>query len=151
VVETAAEAAQDVKQEIQAAAQDSLQTASEIVDHATEASARQGQATSNLLDRASHNLQALARFNRILAYGTGTVALEWFGLRQERLLKNLDGMNDLLACRSLPDFVSLQSSLVHRNVEQMIGNSQRLAQVSAQIARDATRTIVSSEADRPAA
>ena len=151
VVETAAEAVQDGKQEIEATAQDSLQTASEIVNHATEVSARQGQAAANLLDRASHNLQAIARFNGILARGTGTVALEWFGLRQERLLKNLDGVNDLIACRSIPDFVSLQSSLVRQNVEQMIGNGQRLAQISAQIARDATRTIVSPGADRPIA
>jgi hypothetical protein len=142
------EAVQDVEQEVQATAQASLPVASEIVDGATEVAARQAQMTSNLLDHAPQYVQAIARSNRILARGAGTIALEWFGLRQERLLKNLDGMNDLLACRSMPDLVNLQSSLVRQNVEQMIGNSQRLAQISAQVAQEATQTIMAPTADR---
>ena len=142
VVEVAPEVVQVVEQEIQAAAQDSARVASEIVDRTTEVAADQVQATSNLLDQAPQYVQAIARSNRILARGVGTIALEWFGLRQERLLKNLDGLNDLLACRSMPDLVSLQGSLVRQNVEQMIGNSQRLAQISAQVAQEATQTIM---------
>ena len=147
-VEAIPEAIQDVEQTIQATTQASLPVASEIVDRATEVTARQAQVTSNLVDHAPHYLQAIARSNRILARGAGTIALEWFGLRQERLLKNLDGMNDLLACRSMLDLVNLQSSLVRQNVEQMIGNTQRLAQVSAQVAQEATQTIMSPTADR---
>lgn len=147
-VEAIPEAVQDVEQKVQAMAQASLPVTSEIVDRATEVTARQAQMTSNLLDHAPHYVQAIARSNRILAQGAGTIALEWFSLRQERLLKNLDGMNDLLACRSMPDLVNLQSSLVRQNVEQMIGNSQRLVQVSAQVAQEATQTIMSPTADR---
>jgi hypothetical protein len=147
-VEAIPEAVQDVEQEVQAMVQASLPVASEIVDRATEVAEHQGRVTSNLLDHAPQYVQAIARSNRILARGAGTIALEWFGLRQERLLKNLDGMNDLLACRSMPDLVNLQSSLVRQNVEQMIGNSQRLAQISAQVAQEATQTIMSPMADR---
>ncbi len=142
VVEAAPEVVQVVEQEIQAAAQDSARVASEIVGRTTEVAADQIQATSNLLDQAPQYVQAIARSNRILARGAGTIALEWFGLRQERLLKNLDAVNELLACRSVPDLVSLQGSLVRQNVEQMIGNSQRLAQISAQVAQEATQTII---------
>lgn len=147
-VEAIPEAIQDVEQETQATTQASLPVTSEIVDRATEVTARQAQMTSNLLDHAPHYVQAIARSNRILARGARTIALEWFGLRQERLLKNLDGMNDLLACRSMLDLVNLQSSLMRQNVEQMIGNSQRLAQVSAQVVQEATQTIMSPTADR---
>jgi hypothetical protein len=147
-VEAIPEAVQDVEQEVQATAQASLPVASKIVDRATEVADRQGQVTSNLLDHAPQYVQAVARSNRILARGAGTIALEWFGLRQERLLKNLNAVNDLLACRSMPDLVSLQSSLVRQNVEQMIGNSQRLAQISAEIAQEATRTIMAPTADQ---
>ncbi|WP_165820209.1 phasin family protein [Microvirga sp. KLBC 81] len=150
-VEAAPEAVQDLEQEVQAMAQASRRAGSEIVDRATEVTDRQGQAASNLLDHAPEYLQAIARSNRILAGGAGTIALEWFGLRQERLLKNLDGMNDLLACRSLPDLVSLQSSLLRQNAESMIRNTQRLAQISAQIAQEATRTIMAPGAERPTA
>jgi hypothetical protein len=147
-VEAIPEAVKDVEQEVQATAQASLPVASKIVDRATEVADRQGQVTSNLLDHAPQYVQAVARSNRILARGAGTIALEWFGLRQERLLKNLNAVNDLLACRSMPDLVSLQSSLVRQNVEQMVGNSQRLAQISAEIAQEATRTIMAPTADR---
>ncbi|WP_201864900.1 phasin family protein [Microvirga soli] len=147
-VEAIPDAVQDVEQKIQATTQASLPVASEIVDRATEVTARQAQMTSNLLDHAPHYVQAIARSNRILARGAGTIALEWFGLRQERLLKNLDGINDLLACRSTVDLVNLQSSLVRQNVGQMIGNSQRLAQVSAQVSQEATQTIMSPTADQ---
>ncbi len=142
VVEAAPEVVQVVEQEIQAASQDSARVAPEIVGRTTEVAADQIQATSNLLDQAPQYVQAIARSNRILARGAGTIALEWFGLRQERLLKNLDAVNDILACRSVPDLVSLQGSLVRQNVEQMIGNSQRLAQISAQVAQEATQTII---------
>jgi hypothetical protein len=148
VVEAAPEVVPEVGQEIQAAAQDSARAASEILDRTTEVTAVQSQATSNLLDYAPQYVQAIARSNRILARGAGTIALEWFGLRQERLLKNLNAVNDLLACRSMPDLVSLQGSLVRQNVEQMVGNSQRLAQISAEIAQEATRTIRAPTADR---
>jgi hypothetical protein len=148
VVETAPKVVREVEQEVQEAARDSARAASEILDRTTEVAADQGQAISNLLDHAPQYVQAIARSNRILARGAGTIALEWFGLRQERLLKNLDAVNDLLACRSMPDLVSLQSSLVRQNVEQMIGSSQRLAQISAGIAQEATRTIMAHTADR---
>jgi Phasin protein/Hemerythrin HHE cation binding domain len=141
-VEAAPEIVHNVGQEIQATAQNSLRAASEIVERTTEVSARQGQAASNLLDHAPQYLQAIARSNRILARGVGTIALEWFGLRQERLLKNLEGGIDLLACQTMPDFVSLQGSLVRQNVEQMIGNSRHLAQLSTQITREAAQFIM---------
>jgi hypothetical protein len=147
-VEANPEAVQDVEQEVQAMVPASLPVASEIVDRATEVAEHQGRVTSNLLDHAPRYVQAIARSNTILARGAGTIALEWFGLRQERLLKNLDGINDLLACRSMPDLVNLQSSLMRQNVEQMIGNSQRLAQISAQVAQEATQTVMSPMADR---
>ncbi len=150
-VEAIPEAVQDVGQGIQATAQASLPVASEIVDRATEVFSYQRQVTSNLLDHAPRYLQAIARSNRTLARGAGTIALEWFGLRQERLLKNFDRMNDLLACRSMLDLVSLQNSLMRQNVEQMIGNSQRLAQISAQVAQEATQTIMAPTTDRQTA
>jgi hypothetical protein len=148
VVETAPKVVREVEQEIEAAARDSARAASEIIDRTTEVAADQGQAIANLLEHAPQYVEAIARSNRILARGAGTIALEWFGLRQERLLKNLDVVNDLLACRSMPDLVSLQGSLVRQNVEQLIGNSQRLARISAQIAQEATQTIMAPRTDQ---
>ncbi len=141
-VEAAPEVVREVEQEIQAVAQDGARAASEILDRTTEIAAVQSQATSNLLDHAPQYVQGIARSNRILASGAGTITLEWFGLRQERLLKNLEGMTELLSCRTIPDVMSLQNSLVRGNVERVLENSQRLAQLSAQIAQQATRALM---------
>jgi phasin family protein len=116
----------------------SAQAASELGGRSLE---RLGRGIQTLADQAPDHLQAVARSNRILASGAGTITLEWFGLRQERLLKNLEGMTDLLSCRTIPDFMSLQSSLVRSNVERMLENSQRLTQLTAQVAQEATQTL----------
>ena len=42
---------------------------------------------------------------------------------------------------TIPDFVSLQGALVRGNVERMLENSQRLAQLTAQVAQEATLTL----------
>ncbi|MET0531008.1 MAG: phasin family protein [Microvirga sp.] len=140
-VEAGSESVRVLEQTVEDAVQDSAQVASELGGRSLESFSRQGREVRTLVDQMPDYLQAVARSNRILAGGAGTITLEWFGLRQERLLKNLEGMTDLLSCRTIPDFVSLQSSLVRGNVERMLENSQRLAQVTAQVAQEATQTL----------
>jgi len=140
-VEVGSESVGVVKQAVQDAVEDSAQAASELGGRARESFSRQGREALTLVDQMPDYLQAVARSNRILAGGAGTITLEWFGLRQERLLKTLEGMTDLLSCRTIPDLVSLQSALVRGNVERMLENSQRLAQLTAQVAQEATRTL----------
>jgi hypothetical protein len=140
-VEAGSESVRLIEQTVQEGVEDSARAASEMGGRSQERLGRQGREALTLLDQTPDYLQAMARSNRILVGGAGTITLEWFGLRQERLLKNLEGMTDLLSCRTIPDFVSLQSSLVRGNVERMLENSQRLAQLTAQVAQEATRTL----------
>lgn len=140
-VEAGSENVRVIEQAVHEAVKDSAQAASELGDRSLESLGRQGQEALTLVDHMPEYLQALARSNRILAGGAGTITLEWFGLRQERLLKNLEGMTELLSCRTIPDVVSLQSALVRGNVERMLENSQRLTQLTAQVAQEATRTL----------
>ena len=150
-VEAGSESVRVIEQTVQEVVEDSAQAASEMGGRSLESLGRQGREAQTLVDQMPDYLQAMARSNRILAGGAGTITLEWFGLRQERLLKNLEGMTDLLSCRTIPDFVSLQSSLVRGNVERMLENSQRLAQLTAQVAQEATRTFtIQPEHDRRA-
>ncbi|QRM35512.1 phasin family protein [Microvirga sp. VF16] len=151
VVEAAAEAVQDGGQEVHETVEANLHAASEIVDSVVETSKRQIPEALTWLDQASHHVQAVVQSNRILARGAGTITLEWFGLRQERLLKNVESGIDLLTCRSMPDVIRLQSALVRQNVEQMIDNSQRLTQLTVQVAQDASRIVAGQPArDRSA-
>jgi phasin family protein len=130
-----------IEQTVQDAVENSAQTASEIGGCSLESLGRHGREALTLVDQMPNYVQAMARSNRILAGGAGTITLEWFGLRKERMLKNLEGLTDILSCRTMPDFLSLQSSLVQSNVERMLENSQRLAQLTAQVAQEATQTL----------
>jgi hypothetical protein len=140
-VEAESESVRSIQQTVEDAVEDSAQVGSELGGRSLESFSRQGRGALILVDQMPEYLQAMARSNRVLAGGAGTITLEWFGLRQERLLKNLEGMTDLLSCRTLPEFVSLQSSLVRGNVERVLENSQRLAQITAEVAQEATRTL----------
>jgi hemerythrin-like domain-containing protein len=133
-----------VTQTVQEAALDSASGASETAGRSIEVLGRQNRETLNLIDRASQYPQAIAQSNRILAHGAGTITLEWFGMRQERLLKNFDTMNELLNCRSVQDVVSVQHSIVRQNLKSMIETNQRLVQLTTQVAQEVTRTIATS-------
>ncbi|MBL0408340.1 phasin family protein [Microvirga aerilata] len=143
-IEAQAEGVEEVTQTVQEAAQDSVHTASETAGRSIDVLGRQNRETLNLIDRAAQYPQAIARSHRILAHGAGTIALEWFGLRQERLLKNIGAMNELLTCRSVQDVVNVQRSVVREYLKSMIETNQRLVQLTTQVAQEASRTITAS-------
>jgi hypothetical protein len=140
-VKAGSESVRGIEQTAQEVVEASARTAPERGARSLQSLGSQVREAQTLFDQTPEYLQAIARSNRVLAGGTGTITLEWFGLRQERLLKNLEGMADLLSCRTIPDFVNLQSALVRGNVQRMLENSQRLAQLSTQVAQEATRTL----------
>ncbi|MBQ0818827.1 hypothetical protein KBI52_00830, partial [Microvirga sp. HBU67558] len=98
-LEAGSEGVRAIEQSVSEVVETSAQAVSELGGRSLE---RLGRRTQTLADQVPDYLQAVARSNRILASGAGTITLEWFGLRQERLLKNLEGMNDLLSCRTIP-------------------------------------------------
>ena len=82
-----------------------------------------------------------------LARGVQDVSREWFELSQKRLLKNLDGLSSLAQCRSVPDFMAVQTALIRDNLEQTLDNSRRMAELTRQLADEASR-IVTAQAEK---
>ena len=76
-----------------------------------------------------------------LARGVQDVSREWFELSQKRLQKNLDGLSSLAQCRSVPDFMAVQTSLIRDNLEQTLDNSRRMAELTRQLADEASRIV----------
>jgi hypothetical protein len=76
-----------------------------------------------------------------LARGVQDVSREWFELSQKRLQKNLDGLSSLAQCRSVPDFMAVQTSLIRDNLEQTLDTSRRMAELTQQLAEEASRTV----------
>jgi hypothetical protein len=55
---------------------------------------------------------------------------------------NLDGVNALVSCRTLPELLQAQGSLFRSNMELTLVNSRRLAELSTRFAGGATGAVV---------
>jgi hypothetical protein len=94
-----------------------------------------------LTEEAAHNLRAVARSGTALARGLQEVSREVVTRSQQRLQRNLDGLQALARCRSMTDLVEVQSSLLRDNLEQTLENSRRLAELTLQVTGEATKTM----------
>lgn len=100
-----------------------------------------GPQSEDLARRSSQNLQAISQASSVLARGFQEASREWTNWAQERARKNMDGLNRLLACRSVQDFVATQSDLVRDSLHQVIDTNKRIAELAVGVAEEADRII----------
>jgi hypothetical protein len=140
----APKAAQQSVESAQEVAQTSVSTIVEVAqrtaDQATEVFGAARQRTQDLTKRATQNLQIVTQSNATLARGIQEASGECLEMVQERMQKNLDGVNALVRCRSLPEFLAVQSSLFRDNLELTLANSRLIAEFSTHVVETATRT-----------
>ena len=139
------ESAQTMVQTMQEAVQTSFGAFSELARRSTgqslQAADRPDAVALGLSEEAAHNLRAAAQSSTALAHGLQEVSREVVDRSQKRLQRNLDGLQALARCRSMTDFVEVQSSLLRDNLEQTVENSRRLAELTIQMTEEATRTM----------
>ena len=96
--------------------QSGLNTATEsfqrMTDQFTQVLGFSGPQAEELARCSSQNLKAVTQASTVLARGFQEASNEVFRLAQERITKNMDGLNQLAGCRSVQDFVAVQSELV---------------------------------------
>jgi hypothetical protein len=139
------ESAQTMVRTMQEAVQNSFSTISELTRRSAGESLQTlscpDGAALGLSEEAAHNLRAVARSSTALARGLQEVSREVVDRSQKRLQRNLEGLQALARCRSMTDFVEAQTTLLRDNLEQTVENSRRVAELTLQMADEATRTV----------
>src|SRR3954454_975360 len=126
---------------VQAGLNTATQTVQRMSDQFTKVLGFNGPQSEELARRSSQNLQAVSQASSVLMKGAQEVSHEVSGLIQDRLTKNIDGLNRLAGVRSVQDFVAVQSDLVRGGLQQVIDTNKRIAELSARIADEAARAI----------
>jgi phasin family protein len=129
--------------------QSTVQNFRRAADQFTQVLGFAGPQAYELAKRSSQNIEALSQASNILVKGAQEISREWFDVMQERMSKNLDAFNRLAGCRSLQDFVTVQTDIVRDRLGHTFESSRRLAEVSVRVADEATR-VIQSQAGRNA-
>jgi hypothetical protein len=144
-VNATAEAARVGAETLQQSLEVGLDAASKVAqrstDHFMQVLGLSGRQSQELAQQSSQNIQAIANTSTVLARGFQDVVREWLRFTQSRLDENLDRINALTTCRSIPEFVALQSDLIRENLEEMIDKGQEIVQHSTEVTHEAARTI----------
>jgi hypothetical protein len=146
---TAQQAATAAQEVVRSGVSTGAEVAQRMTDQVAEVSGAARRHTQQLTERATQNLQAVTQSSAVLARGIQEASGECLEMVQERMQKNLDGVNALFRCRSLPEFLAAQSSLMRDNLELTLANSRRIAELSARVAETAARA-ATAEANRSA-
>ena len=152
----AAEASQQVTQASAEIARSNAETARQIMQSgltmATQAAERSveqftsifglsGERAEETAQQSARNIKAIAECNAVLAQGFQNISREWASLAQDRFRRNLDGFDAVLRSRSWPDLAATQSSLARDNLELLVTNTRRLAELSIEVASEAAEKI----------
>jgi len=125
-----------------------LGAASEIAqrstDHVIELFSFSGKRTQDVTTHAAERLQAVGQSSTALVRGWQEVSREWLAMTQNRLQMNVEAITALSRCRSLPD-PGCHTALFRGNVDLTLENSQRLAELSMTVIKEATGNVAGRE------
>lgn len=131
-----------------AASEPAIQASAEIFQIATTATQRSinqltgvlgltGDGAQNAVHRSSRNWDAMMQCGTALVEGGQDISRAWLDCAQGNIRHSMDGFDRLLGCRTLMDFIAVQSDILRQSMEDMVQNRGRLSELSAQVTRTA--------------
>ena len=133
--------AETVRQIVQSGLNVATQAAERSMDQYARLFGFSNQEAAETAQQSARNIKAIAECNTVLARGFQNISREWASLAQDRFRRNLDGFDAVLRSRSWPDLAAAQSSLARDNLELLVTNTRRLAELSIEVATEAARKI----------
>ena len=133
--------AETARDTVQSGVTMATQSFQRLNDQFTQALGFNGPQAEELSRRSSQNLQAVSQASSVLMKGAQEVSHEVLGLVQDRVQKNIDGLGRLAGCRSVQDYVAVQSDLARDGLQQVIDTNKRIAELSVRAADEAARAI----------
>jgi phasin family protein len=112
-----------------------------VTDQFTNVLGFSGPKAEELARQSTHNIETVSQASTVLVRGFQEVSQELLAVAQDRLKKNTESLSRIAQCRSVQDFVAVQSELIRDNLEQLLDATRRVAEVSLRSAEEATKTI----------
>ena len=109
------EAQDTLRSGLNAASEESQRVTNQMTQLFTLSAAR----GEELTRRSAQGMEALTQVSTALTRGFQEFSREWLTLAQARLQRNIDAMNAIAGCRSLPELFKVQSELVRRGRGQL--------------------------------
>ena len=133
--------ARKTQETIQRSREDATQGAQRTADQLASVSVVAAQQTRDGAEQLNNDFDAMTKSGAGLVRGYEAVSREWMDMSQHRLRKNMDGLNALMGCRSIPELVAAQSSLIRENLDLNLKNGRRLAELSTKVGAQAAQSL----------
>jgi len=133
--------AQTTRSNLESGLNSTVQTFKRVTDQFTQVLGFAGPQADEMARRSAQNLEAVSQASTVLTKGAQELSREWFDVMQDRLAKNIDAMNRLAGCRSLQDFLTVQSEITRDRLGDAVNSGRRIAEVSLRVADEAAKVI----------
>jgi phasin family protein len=113
----------------------------QMAEQVTQLFGLSGEQGEELARRSAQSIEAVTQASTAVTRGVQDLSRELMALAQEQIRRNLEALGTLSRCRSVQEFMTLQSELLRDNLQHTLESTRRMAEVSTRMADDATRTI----------
>lgn len=87
------------------------------------------------------NMDAVMASGSILAKGIQDLGQAWFGLAQASVESNVSAAKAVMACKTVPEMVEMQTDLARTNYDNFLQDGRKVSDLSAKVAESAVEPI----------
>lgn len=117
--------------------------ASELVEQSMQRFARTfgiaGDNAQQATQQSARNVESIVQSGTIIAGGMQSISRELIDFARKRMEQNLQIADTVMGSRTPQEFIAAQSNLVRDNLEDFVRSMRRIAEISVQMAEEASR------------